>query len=148
MNHRLFAPCVALLAGIVGCSSGCSSAQGHTPPDQPPQGRVNFGTNDAGPVTSIGCRAEDGRITITIEGRLPTTVVLTDSEAPAVKSVSIGRAGTGEPALAYIDGTSTAPVLASRDGKNYTVTGSGLGTDAANPLTPVQMPFDVAVTCP
>lgn len=148
MDHRLFAAGAALLTGIVGCSAGCSSGQVQTGPDQPVQGRVSFGANDAGPLTSVQCRTQDGRITITIEGRLHTTVVLTDSQAPTVKSVSIGQAGTGEPALAYVDGASTAPVLAARDANNYAVTGSGLGTDAANPMTPVETPFDIAVTCP
>lgn len=109
---------------------------------------MTFGENDAGPVTAVGCETKDGFVTITIEGSLHTTVILTDGESPAVESVSIGEVGTDNPSLAYIEGLSSSPVVASRDAKSYTITGTGAGTDAANPGMPVDMPFDIAVTCP
>lgn len=152
-----------LLAGIVGCSSqnsgspGGSQAPGHEtstsalPPVAPAQSdraRVIFGTNDAAPFTGIGCETKDGLTTINIEGHLHTTVELTDGDAPSVKSVSIGDIGSDGPALAYVEGVSATSAVATRDGKNYTVTGSGMGSNSASTEPPVDTPFDIAVTCP
>ncbi|ART67663.1 hypothetical protein BTO20_02855 [Mycobacterium dioxanotrophicus] len=157
-----------LLVGIVGCSSQNSSSPGGSQapgpkasgqetststlppvsPVQPNQARVTFGTNDAGPFTGVGCETKDGLTTINIEGHLHTTIELTDGDAPAVKSVNIGEIGSDGPALAYVEGVSGTPVVATRDGKNYTVTGSGMGSNSASTEPPVDTPFDVAVTCP
>ncbi|WP_234816717.1 MULTISPECIES: lipoprotein LpqH [Mycolicibacterium] len=148
MKHRFAvttAGCAAMLAAVVGCSSEESGSAGGS---QSGEAKVTFGSNDAGPVTSVGCETKDGFTTINIEGSLHTTVIVTDGEAPAVESVSIGEVGTDKPSLAYIEGLSSQPVVASRDAKSYTITGTGAGTDAANPGTPVDMPFDIAVTCP
>lgn len=134
--------CAVLLAAVVGCSSQESDAPASD------QGKVSFGENDAGPITSVGCETKDGFTTIEVEGKLHTTVILTDGEAPEVQSVSIGEVGSDGPSLTYLDGLSNAPVVAARDAKSYTVTGKGMGMDAANPGTPVDMPFDIAVTCP
>ncbi|MBN3458330.1 MULTISPECIES: lipoprotein LpqH [Mycolicibacterium] len=137
------AGCAAILAGLVGCSS--------QEPDSPASsggGKVTFGSNDAGPVTSVKCETKDGLTTISIEGKLHSTVVVTEGQAPAVKSVSIGEVGSDGPALMYSEGVSSTPVVVSRDGKNYTVTGNGLGSNVANRDAPVDTPFDIAVTCP
>lgn len=168
-GFALAAGCAVVLAGIVGCSSEDSGSpdaskapaptaeqsgqesQATLPsasPAQPDQGRVTLGDNDTGAVTGIGCETKDGLTTISIEGGLHTTVILTDGEAPVVKSVSIGEVGSEGPSLAYVEGVAGGPPVVTRDGKSYTVTGTGMGTDAANPATPVDMPFDIAVTCP
>lgn len=157
-----------LLAGVVGCSSQNSGSPGGSQapgpkasgqetttstlppvsPAQPDQARVTFGTNDAGPVTGVGCETKDGQTTITIEGHLHTTVVMTEGDAPTVKSVSIGEISSDGPALAYVEGISGAPVVATHDAKSYTVTGNGMGSNSASTEPPVDMPFDIAVTCP
>ncbi len=170
VKHRFVvaAGVATLLAGTVGCSSQNSgspggsqapgpTAPGHetstsTPPPvtpaQPDQARVIFGTNDAAPFTGIGCETKDGLTTINIEGHLHTTVELTDGDAPSVKSVSIGDIGSDGPALAYVEGVSATSAVATHDGKNYTVTGSGMGSNSASTEPPVETPFDIAVTCP
>ncbi|MGV0743103.1 lipoprotein LpqH [Mycolicibacterium sp. XJ870] len=147
MKHRFAAAagCVAILAAVVGCSSQGSDSSDAS---QSGQGKVTFGSNDAGPVTGVACETKEGFTTINIEGSLHATVIVTDGESPVVDSVSIGEVGSDKPSLTYIDGLSSSPVVASRDAKNYTVTGTGMGTDAANPGMPVDMPFDIAVTCP
>jgi lipoprotein LpqH len=157
----------ALLSGIVGCSSSsepetpasskpsASAGASETGPTEPPvtaaapdQAKVTFGDNDAGPVTGIGCVTENGRTTISVEGSQATTVVLTDEQTPTVNTVGIGEVGSDSPALLYQEGTSASPATATRDGQKYTVTGTGLGTTAADPMSPVDTPFEIAVTCP
>lgn len=109
---------------------------------------MTFGPNDAGPVTNVSCDIKDGLTTIDIEGKVPTKVVLTDGEAPVVQSVNIGDVNAEEASLTYLAGLSGAPVVAARDGKGFTITGNGMGIDPAEPGAPVDMPFDIAVTCP
>jgi lipoprotein LpqH len=156
-----------LLAGLVGCSPqgsdtstpsrapGPATSSAETTPASPPvtaappdQARVAFGGNDGGTVTAIGCATDGGLTMITIEAGQHTTVVLTDEDAPVVKSVSVGEVGSDRPSLAYVEGVSAAPAEATRDGGTYTITGTGMGTDAANPTAPVEMPFEISVTCP
>lgn len=110
-------------------------------------GHVTFGPNDAGPITAVGCQTDAGVTTISIDGSQKTTVVLTDEDTPAVKSVSIGEAGSGGPSLVLVEGITAAP-QATRDGKKYTVNGTGMGTEAGNPDNPAEMPFDIAISCP
>jgi lipoprotein LpqH len=112
----------------------------------PDAAHVKFGSTDVGPVTTVGCQTDGGVTTITVDAAQKTTVVLTDEDTPAVKSVSIGEAGSG-PSLMFLEGV-TAPPQASREDKKFTVSGSGMGTDAANPDVPVEMPFEIAVSCP
>jgi lipoprotein LpqH len=154
------AACAALLTGVVGCSSQDSPDAGQpsgaatesegpaaTPVDAD-QGKVVLGGNDLGPVTAIGCETKDGLTTISIETGVRTTVTLTEGEAPNVQSVNIGDVWSEGPSLVYMSGLSGVPVVASRDGDNYTVTGIGMGADPADPSVPVDTPFDIAVTCP
>lgn len=52
---------------------------------------IKFGSSDVGEISSVTCQSEGGVTTITVEADQDATVVLTDEETPAVKSVSIGR---------------------------------------------------------
>ncbi|NKZ15744.1 lipoprotein LpqH [Mycolicibacterium septicum DSM 44393] len=135
-----FAMCLAAVAGCSSQDSGSSTKSG--------QGRVTFGPNDAGPVSSVSCETKDGLTTIGIKGKMPASVVLTDGEAPVVQSVNIGDVNGEGASLTYLSGLSGVPVVAARDGKGYTVTGTGMGIDPNEPTAPVDMPFDIAVTCP
>ncbi|WP_280833207.1 lipoprotein LpqH [Mycolicibacterium frederiksbergense] len=135
--------CAVLLAAVAGCSS-----QESGPPGKSGGGRVTFGSNDAGPVNGVSCETKDGQITIVVDSKMPTTVVLTEGEAPVVQSVNIGEFGSDAASLTYLAGLSGAPVVAARDGKAYTITGNGMGIDPAHPDTPVDTPFDIAITCP
>ena len=132
-------------------STGASATSSPGAPAETPApadtGVVKFGSNDAGPVTAVRCQTDGGVTTISIEAAQNTTVVLTDEDTPAVKSVSIGEAGSEGPSLVFLEGVSAAP-QASREGKKFTVSDSGMGADAANAANPVEMPFEIAVSCP
>ena len=109
---------------------------------------MTFGPNDAGPVTNVSCETKDGLTTISIEAKMPASVVLTEGASPTVQSVKIGDVNGEGSSLTYLAGLSGVPVVAARDGKGYTVTGTGMGIDPNQPAAPVDMPFDIAVTCP
>ncbi len=131
------------LAALAGCSSQESGTSGKSG-----QGRVSFGPNDAGPITSVKCETKDGLTTISAEGKMPTSIVLSEGEAPVVQTVNIGDVNGEGASLTYLSGLSAAPVVAARDGKGYTITGTGMGIDPNETSGPVDMPFDIAITCP
>jgi ipoprotein LpqH len=159
------ASCAAAIAVMTGCSSqsdktaentaapsaGASATSTSGAPAETPAPAdasvVKFGTNDAGPVTAVRCQTDGVVMTISIEAAQNTTVVLTDEATPAVKSVGIGEAGSDGPSLVFLEGVSAEP-QATREDKKFTVSGSGMGTDAAGAANPVEMPFEIAVTCP
>ena len=97
-----------------------------------------------------GCRLQTdaGVTTITVDSTPKTTVVLSDEVTPAVKSVTIGELGAEGPSLAYVVGVSGAAAQATRDGNTYTVAGTGTGAEATDPTKPLDLPFEIAVTCP
>lgn len=159
MNRLVAAAgCAVLLTGVAGCSSDDSNDAAESAatesegpavtPVGPDQGKVVLGGNELGPVTAIGCETGDGLTTISIESDVHSTVTLTEGEAPNVESVNIGDVWSEGPSLVYMAGLSGSPVVASRDGGSYTVTGIGMGADPADPSVPVDTPFDIAVTCP
>ena len=134
-------------------AAGCSSQEPDSPgsaksPLPPDQAKVTFGGNDAGPITAIDCKTENGLTTIRMEGSLPTTVVFTEGESAAVQSVNIGEMGPNKPSLTYLEGLTSTPVVARHDAKNYTVNGKGMGISEADPTAPVDMEFDIIATCP
>ncbi|MCV7169408.1 lipoprotein LpqH [Mycobacterium manitobense] len=137
VNTRLAltACCAALVAALAGCSSEAPTGQG----------RVVLGGNDVGAVTGVQCAVDGARATITLDGEKKTTVVV---DGGVVESVNIGEVGSGGAALAYLQGVAATPAEVTRDDARYTVTGTGMGTDPANPDVPVDMPFEVEATCP
>ncbi len=50
--------------------------------------------------------------------------------------------------LAYTAGIPGGSASATKDGNNYTITGTATGIDMASPTAPVTKPFEVDVVCP
>ena len=119
-----------------------------SPAAQPGTGRVSLNNAELSAVTGVSCQTDAGVTTITVDSTPKTTVVLSDEVTPAVKSVSIGELGAEGPSLAYVEGVSGAAAQATRDGNTYTVSGTGTGAEASDPTKPVDLPFEIAVTCP
>jgi lipoprotein LpqH len=73
-------------------------------------------------------------------------VIVTDDDVPTVRSVSIG--GVGGVALGFAEGTASRPPAAYRNGATVIVSGSGSGTDSADPARVVASSYQIAVACP
>ena len=65
---------------------------------------------------------------------------------PNVTSVGLGN--VNGVTLGYQSGTGQGEAKAAKDDKTYTITGTATGIDMANPMQPVNKPFEIAVTCP
>jgi len=71
--------------------------------------------------------------------------VLSDGSPPEVKSVGLGN--VNGVTLAYTAGTGQGNASATKNGSSYKITGTATGVDMANPMTPVNKPFEIDVTC-
>ena len=50
--------------------------------------------------------------------------------------------------LGYQNGAGQGEAKAEKDGKTYKISGTATGVDMANPMQPVNKPFEIEVTCP
>lgn len=92
------------------------------------------------------CTTMAGDVNIAIGGAATgIAAVLTDANPPEVKSVGLGN--VNGVTLAYTAGTGQGDAKASKDGNAYKISGTATGIDTANPMQPVNKPFEIDVTC-
>lgn len=96
---------------------------------------------------AIVCSSMGGNTNIAIgNGTQGIAVVLSDGDSPTVQSVGLGHINGAM--LGYTAGAPGGDAKATKDGKNYKVTGNATGTDMANPTSMVTKSFEIDVTCP
>jgi ipoprotein LpqH len=153
---------ILLTAVVSALAPGCVSAPPPAPVSTPvpvtpprpvptnsvPLGRAQIIVNgDTGPTGPVSCSNDDGLTTISVgENSLGVTVVVTDDDMPSVRSVSIGD--VGGVALGFAVGAAGQTPTAYRNGATLIVSGSGSGTDSANPARLVDSGYQIAVACP
>ncbi|MGB3331717.1 lipoprotein LpqH [Mycobacterium sp. SMC-14] len=92
------------------------------------------------------CTTMAGDVNIAIGGAATgIAAVLTDANPPEVKSVGLGN--VNGVTLAYTAGTGQGEAKATKDGNEYKISGTATGIDTANPMQPVNKPFEIDVTC-
>ena len=144
-----------LAAGISGCSSnkstsGSSGSSSGTSASAGAGGasgtKVSIDGKDQNVQGTTVCTTAGGSVNIAIGGAATgIAAVLTDANPPQVKSVGLGN--VNGVTLGYTSGTGQGNATASKDGNNYKITGSATGVDMANPMQPVNKPFEIDVTC-
>lgn len=72
--------------------------------------------------------------------------VISEGDTPTVTSVGLGN--VNGVALGYQNGTGQGEAKAEKDGDTYKISGTATGVDMANPMQPVNKPFEIEVTCP
>ncbi|MGV0586645.1 lipoprotein LpqH [Mycobacteroides chelonae] len=96
---------------------------------------------------AIACSTAAGQVNIGMgAGMQAIAVVLSDGDSPKVTSVGLGN--IDGVTLGFADGAPGGKATATKDGKKYTVTGTATGVDTANPMQPIEKPFEIEVTCP
>lgn len=144
-----------LAAGISGCSSNKSnnsgSAGGSSTSASASSGgaagtKVTIDGKDQNVTGSVVCSNAGGSINIAIGGAATgIAAVLADGDPPQVKSVGLGN--VNGVTLGYTSGTGQGNASATKNGNSYKITGSATGIDMANPMQPVNKPFEIDVTC-
>jgi lipoprotein LpqH len=154
-----------VVAGLAGCSSNKSTstssssssvaASASSSASSAPgsasvgagQAKVVIDGQDQNVQGQVVCQTAAGNVNIAI-GAATTGIaaVLTDSNPPTVKSVGLGN--VNGVTLGYQSGVGQGNAEATKDGNSYKITGTATGVDIANPLAPVNKPFEVDATCP
>jgi ipoprotein LpqH len=144
-----------LAAGISGCSSnkstsGSSGSSSGTSASATAGGaagtKVSIDGKDQNVQGTTVCSTAGGSVNIAIGGAATgIAAVLTDASPPQVKSVGLGN--VNGVTLGYTSGTGQGNATASKDGNTYKISGTATGVDMANPMQPVNKPFEIDVTC-
>jgi ipoprotein LpqH len=136
-----------LTAGISGCSSnkgttvsgnGATASTGGTT-------KVIIDGKDQNIQGNTLCTKAAGNISIAVGGNnTGISVVLTDANPPGVKAVQLGN--VNGVTLQYAQG-GQGNASATKDGNTYKITGTATGMDMANPMQPVNKPFEIDASC-
>ncbi|BAX94923.1 lipoprotein LpqH [Mycobacterium shigaense] len=148
------AAAAAILAvSISGCSDKKSNSTGSSSPATTSAAAAGGGTKviidgkDQNVSGSVVCTTAGGNVNIAIGGAATgIAAVLTDANPPKVTSVGLGN--VNGVTLAYAAAGGGGNASATKDGNSYKITGTATGVDMANPLQPVNKPFEIDVNCP
>ncbi len=146
-----------VVVGLSGCSSdkkssgsstgSSNSSSGATASSGSSVAKVSIDGKDQNVQGTVACTSTAGTENIAIGGAATGIgVVLTDANPPSVKSVGLGN--VNGVTLGYTPGTGQGNATATKDGSKYKITGTATGVDMANPMQPVNKPFEIDVTCP
>lgn len=151
-----------VIAGLSGCSSDDKQAEspattaeatteaGTGTATAAPSGggtKVTIDGQDQNVAGTVVCSAMGGNMNIAIgEAATGIAAVITEGDSPAVQSVGLGN--VNGVTLGYQSGTGQGEAKATKDGNAYKISGTATGVDMANPMQPVNKPFEIEVTCP
>ncbi|MGA9493697.1 MAG: lipoprotein LpqH [Mycobacterium sp.] len=141
-----------VVVGLSGCSSNktstSSSSNGTSAAASASStAKVTIDGKDQNVQGAVACTSAAGNVNIAVGGATTGIgVVLTDASPPAVKSVGLGN--VNGVTLGYTPGTGQGNATATKDGSKYKISGTATGVDMANPMQPVNKPFEIDVTCP
>ena len=147
-----------VVAGLAGCSSNKSNTSSSTSSSAVTASasassgagtaKVTIDGQDQNVQGTVACTTAGGNVNIAI-GNAATGIgaVLSDADPPVVHSVGLGN--VNGVTLGYSDAApSQGGAQATKNGNSYTIKGTATGVDMANPMQPVNKPFEVDVTCP
>jgi ipoprotein LpqH len=144
-----------VVVGLSGCSSdkkSSTSASSNGTSAAVSSGsstaKVTIDGKDQSVQGTTACTSAAGTVNIAIGGaQTGIGVVLTDANPPSVKSVGLGN--VNGVTLGYTPGVPGAGKAdVTKDGSKYKISGTATGVDMANPMQPVNKPFEIDVTCP
>jgi ipoprotein LpqH len=145
-----------VVVGLSGCSSDKKSGSGSSGSSNQTSAASSSGSSvakvtidgkDQNVQGTVACTSAAGTVNIAIGGTSGGIgAVLTDASPPSVKSVALGN--INGVSLGYSPGTPQGNATATKDGSKYKISGTATGVDMANPMQPVNKPFEIDVTCP
>jgi lipoprotein LpqH len=139
-----------VIAGLSGCSSEKKSeTSGETSSAASAEGKttVTIDGKDQAIQGTVVCSSMGGNMNIAIgDAATGIAAVLSDGDSPTVQSVGLGN--VNGVTLGYQSGAGQGEAKAEKDGKTYKISGTATGVDMANPLQPMNKPFEIEVSCP
>ncbi len=138
-----------IIAGLSGCGSDKSETSGETSQAAAAEGKstVTIDGADQEVKGTVVCSDMGGNTNIAI-GDATTGIgaVVTTGDEPSLVSVGLGN--VNGVTLGYQNGVGSNDGKVEKDDKTYTISGTATGVDMANPLQPVNKPFEIEVSCP
>ncbi|MCV7152979.1 lipoprotein LpqH [Mycolicibacterium pyrenivorans] len=140
-----------VIAGLSGCSSGDEKSEttGETSSAAAAEGKstVTIDGQDQAVEGTVVCSDMGGNTNIAIgDATTGIGVVVSTGDEPTVQSVGLGN--VNGVTLGYQSGTGQGEANAEKDGSTYKISGTATGVDMANPMQPVNKPFEIEVSCP
>ena len=140
-----------LVAGLSGCSKDekKSETSGETSSAASAEGKstVTIDGQDQQVTGTVVCSSMGGNMNIAIgDAATGIAAVVSEGDEPTVQSVGLGN--VNGVTLGYQSGTGQGDAKAEKDGSTYKISGTATGVDMANPLQPVNKPFEIEVSCP
>ena len=140
-----------LVAGLSGCSSEDkkSETSGETSSAASAEGKstVTIDGTDQAVQGTVVCTSMGGNMNIAIgDAATGIAAVVSEGDEPTVQSVGLGN--VNGVTLGYQSGSGQGEAKAEKDGNTYKISGTATGVDMANPLQPVNKPFEIEVSCP
>lgn len=146
-----FGSMAILVAGLSGCSSEDkkSETSGETSSAASAEGKstVTIDGTDQAVQGTVVCTSMGGNMNIAIgDAATGIAAVVSEGDEPTVQSVGLGN--VNGVTLGYQSGSGQGEAKAEKDGNTYKISGTATGVDMANPLQPVNKPFEIEVSCP
>ncbi|MDY6998453.1 MAG: lipoprotein LpqH [Actinomycetota bacterium] len=142
---------VAMIFGLSACggSSEESGTSGETSTAAAAAGTstVTIDGEDQGVEGTVVCNSMGGNVNMAI-GDATTGIGAVVSEGDDPNVVSVGLGNVNGVTLGYQSGVNEGEATVEKDGDTYTITGTATGIDMANPMQPVNKPFEIVITCP
>ena len=140
-----------LVAGLSGCSSEDKKSEttGETSSAASAEGKstVTIDGTDQAVQGTVVCTTMGGNMNIAIgDAATGIAAVVSEGDEPTVQSVGLGN--VNGVTLGYQSGSGQGEAKAEKDGNTYKISGTATGVDMANPLQPVNKPFEIEVSCP
>ena len=149
-----------VIAGLSGCSSdkksestssSTSSASGTASASATaaPSGsgtKVTIDGQDQSVKGTVVCSSMGGNMNIAIGDAATGIAAVVSEDGSTVQSVGLGN--VNGVTLGYQSGAGQGEAKGTKDGKTYKISGTATGIDMANPMQPVNKPFEIEVACP
>ena len=151
-----------VIAGLSGCSSdekksespatttaGATTGGGTASATAAPSGggtKVSIDGQDQNVSGTVVCSAMGGNMNIAIGDAATGIAAVVSEDGASVQSVGLGN--VNGVTLGYQNGTGQGEAKATKDGNQWKISGTATGIDIANPMQPVNKPFEIEVTCP
>lgn len=139
-----------VIAGLSGCSSDekKSETSGETSTAASAQGKttVTIDGKDQAVQGTVVCSSMGGNMNIAIGDAATGIAAVVSEDGSKVQSVGLGN--VNGVTLGYQAGTGQGEAKAEKSDKTWKITGTATGVDMANPMQPMNKPFEIEVTCP
>lgn len=152
MNRRILVAAggaAIVIAGLAGCGSDKSDTSGETSQAAAAEGKstVTIDGADQEVKGTIVCSDMGGNTNIAIgDATMGIGAVITTGDEPTLVSVGLGN--VNGVTLGYQSGVGSNDGKVEKDDKTYKISGTATGVDMANPMQPVNKPFEIEVSCP